>query len=163
MYSNPGFDDRTAGTRLEFDFYAKSMPLGVWDDPHVGIGSHANYGFAFVFGTKADANKESWAVPCGIVNTEEGLVFVMHNEVAHKVNLDKRVGDAFTVAAEWHRDDTLDVYVDGQLKGTFTAASMWKLGAANQSVVFNMHRNPQLPGAASGNRTALRSPRLLGC
>ncbi len=147
MYSNPGFDDRTAGTRLEFDFYAKSMPLGLWDDPHVGTGSHANYGFAFVFGTKADANKESWAVPCGIVNTEDGLVFVMRNEVAHKINLDKQVGDTFTVAAEWHRDDTLDVFVDGQLKGTFTAASMWKLGAANQSVVFNLHRNPQLPGA----------------
>ncbi|MBE6956831.1 MAG: exo-alpha-sialidase, partial [Ruminococcaceae bacterium] len=148
MYQNAGFNDRTAGTRLEFEFRADKMPLGIWDDPDFDLRSYSNAGFTFVFGTAADATKYSWAVTCGIVNTEEGLVFIMRNDAAHKIALDKNVGDTFNLAVQWNLDDTLDVYVDGVKKGSFAAASMWKLGAAAQSVVFNVVRNERLPGSS---------------
>ena len=147
LYSDPGFDDRNMGTRLEFDFRADSMPIGQWDEPAVAISAYSNYGFTFAFGTKYDENQDAWSVVCGIVNTEDGLVFAMRNNTAHKVNLDKKVGDTFNLAVEWNLDDTLDIYVDGVKKGSMPAASLWKRGASNSTVVFNVIRNPHLSGA----------------
>ena len=145
MYQDPGFNDRNTGTRVSFDFRADSMPYGQWDEP--GLNAYANYGFTFVFGTKYDENQYAWSVVCGIVNTEEGLVFVTNNGTAYKINTGKKVGDTFNVAVEWNLDDSLDLYIDGVKKGSFPAVGLWKKGASNQSVVFNVIRNPHLPGS----------------
>ena len=149
MYQDPGFNDRTVGTRLEFDFRADAMPIGQWDEPAVAISAYSNYGFTFAFGTKYNDAQEAFSVVCGVVNTEAGLVFAMRNDTGHKIDLDKKVGDTFNLAVEWNRDDTLGVFVDGVLKGTMSAASMFKKGASNQSVVFNIIRTPHAAGAAS--------------
>jgi len=148
MYQNPGFDDRNVGTRLEFDFRADKMPIGIWDDPSCAISAYSNYGFTFAFGTKYDDYQQAISVTCGVVNTEDGLVLAMRNDNGHKVNLDKKVGDSFNLAVEWNLDNSLDVYVDGVKKGTMSAAGMLKKGASNQSVVFNVIRDPQKAGAA---------------
>ncbi len=149
LYKNAGFDDRTVGTRVEFDFLASALPVGSGDSDRGTGGAWSNYGISFSFGTKGNALKEGWAVTSGIINTPDGLAFVLHNGALHKINLNKQVGDTFHLAMEWKLDDTLDVYVDGVLLGTFSEVSMWKTGVADQSVCFNLIRDPEAPGAES--------------
>ena len=147
LYKNPGFDNRTVGTRTEFDFRADALPVGSGDSTRGVGGAWSNYGISFGIGTKADALKEGWTVTCGILNTEDGLVFILNDPTSRKIKLDKKVGETFTLATEWTLDNTLNVYVDGVLKGSYSEVAVWKLGVADQSVCFNLIRDPELPGA----------------
>ena len=147
LYKNPGFDDRTVGTRVEFDFRADSLPVGAGENTRGAGGAWSNYGISFSMGTKADALKEGWTVVGGILNTPDGLVFILNNPASPRIKLDKKVGDTFNLATEWTLDDTLKVYVDGVLKGSCSEVSVWKLGVADQSVCFNVIRDPEASGA----------------
>ena len=149
LYKNPGFDDRTVGTRVEFDFRADSLPVGAGDNTRDVGGAWSNYGISFSMGTKADALKEGWTVVGGIINTANGLYFVLNSPDAPRVKLDRKVGDTFTLATEWTLDNNLKVYVDGVLKGTYSEVAVWKLGVADQSVCFNMVRDPHASAAQS--------------
>ncbi len=153
LYKDPGFDDRTVGTRMEFDFRADCLPVGSGDNDKGTGGAYANYGFTFGLGTKADALKESLTVLCGIINTNDGLVFNLNTGTSNgefrTLNLNKKVGDTFNLAVEWMLDNTLDVYVDGALVGSYSNVAVRRAGTADQSVCFNVIRDPLLPGATN--------------
>ncbi|MBQ3146170.1 MAG: exo-alpha-sialidase [Oscillospiraceae bacterium] len=137
------FADRVYDTRLEFDFQAHALPVLSTDvtdkNTYVaGGGAYGNSGFTCAFGEIADAQKYSYTFNIGIVNTEEGLLFVVTHGKTETYKLNKQVGDKFSVAVEWAYDNTLELFVDGVLVKTFEGVANWKKGAGNASLVVNM-------------------------
>ena len=137
------FADRIYDTRMEFEFQAKALPVLSTDITNkntyiAGGGAYGNSGFACAAGEIANAEKFSYSYNIGIVNTEEGLLFVVTHEKTETYKLNKQVGDKFSVAVEWAYDNTLELFIDGVLVKTFEGVANWKKGAANASLVVNM-------------------------
>jgi len=131
--------DRVVATRVEFDFLAAKMPLQ--NEDHLNVGAFANSGFTFSMGDLANENKEGWSTVCGIMNTENGLEFVLQGNQGYVlVPLNKTVGQQFSIAVEWYMDDHMDLFVDGVLVKSLSDVSKYTLGVGNASLCVNMKR-----------------------
>ena len=137
------FADRVYDTRLEFEFQAHALPVLSTDTKDkntyvAGGGAYGNSGFTCAFGEIGNADKYSFSYNMGIINTAEGLYFVVTHEKTEIYALNKQVGDKFSVAVEWAYDNTLELFIDGVLVKTFEGVANWKKGAGNASLVVNM-------------------------
>ncbi|MBQ3147250.1 MAG: exo-alpha-sialidase [Oscillospiraceae bacterium] len=145
--------DRRAATRVEFDFYAEAMPV-LDESAFIDSGAYSNSGFSFSIGDLANANKDAWTVVCGILNTKDGLQFVYQANLGHTnimVPLSKQVGDKFSVGVEWHDDNRLELYVDGEKIHTLAAAGKYTNSVGNASLCVNMRRSTDKPKSEADN------------
>ena len=140
LYEN--FSDRTYDTRVEFDFYAEALPVLPTDGsayrPQGGLYSVS--GLTFTGGEAQNADGYGDTFSYGIINTVNGLMFVLN--IAGDIQthlLNKQVGEKFSVAVEWRSDDSMDLFIDGDFVKTFYGAAAWKSGSANASLAGNMY------------------------
>ena len=135
------FADRVYDTRIEFDFKADALPILPLDSATFTStgGAYGMSGFTCAAGEITGADGGSLSFNYGIVNTMEGLVFALNLGGAVQTHvLNKEVGDKFSLAVEWTKEDQLLLYVDGVLVDSFVCVGHWTTGAANASLVVNM-------------------------
>ena len=110
------------GLYAEFDFQSLAMPIyegGMTGDNRVG--SHtflATTGFTWQLGGYANKEKKTseW-ISMGIYNSEGGLAMMVRvgRKNYYAIPLGKQNGDMFRIGMAWEKDDTLLVFVDGEL------------------------------------------------
>ncbi len=133
------FEDRTNAFRVEFDFVADKMPLQ--NEEHFNTSAFSNSGFSWSLGELANDRKDAWTAVCGIMNTENGLEFVVQANAGHiLVPLNKTLGQQFHIAVEWYQDDHMDLYIDGVLIKSLAGVSKYTNGVGNASLCINMKR-----------------------
>ena len=135
------FADRTYDTRIEFDFQADALPILPTDgSAYTGNGGARGVsGFTCCAGEILGADNYSLSFNYGIINTVDGLLFVLNvSGVIHTQILNKEVGDKFSIAVEWTKEDTLKLFVDGVHLNTFNCTGHWDASVANASLVVNM-------------------------
>jgi len=108
------YPSNTVTRWVEFDFYAKSMPVEAV--PKAVDNGISNFGFYFYMSTG-----NLTGTPVGIVNTAEGLYFAAGAKLSsfQTIPMGKKVGDTFHVALGWTPDDILHLYVDGNRIASF--------------------------------------------
>lgn len=136
------FSDRTYANRVEFDFYAEALPVLPTDGsayrPTGGIYSVS--GPTFTIADAAGPDNYCYGCSFGIINTIHGLMFVLNVGGAVQTQLmHKQVGEKFSLAVEWASDDSLKVFIDGELLTIFYSASAWKSGSGDASLGINMY------------------------
>jgi len=145
--------DRVYDTRIEFDFQAHAMPVLPTDGTAYNSsgGAYANSGFTCCVGELRGADNYGLSYAYGIINTADGLVFVLNisgTVSTHKLN--KAVGEKFSLAVEWTKENMLNLFVDGVQVNTFPCEGHWSESAGNGSVVINM-RPMFAPESAADN------------
>ena len=136
------FSDRTYATYFECDFYAEALPIlptdGTAYRPTGGIYSVS--GPTITLSDAAEPNNYSKCCSFGIINTIHGLMFVLNVGGAVQTALmHKEVGEKFSLAAEWASDDSLKVFIDGELLTTFYGATSYKSGSGDASLGLNLY------------------------
>jgi len=135
------FADRVYDTRIEFDFQADALPILLTDGSaytNVG-GAYGVSGFTCAAGEITGADGGSLSFNYGIMNTRNGLLFVLNMGGAVSTHLlNKELGEKFSIAVEWTKDNMLHLYVDGVQVNTFSCVGHWTTGVANASLVVNM-------------------------
>ena len=154
VYEN--FADRTEATHLEFDFYAKSLPVWEWDEAIAKDSiarAFATYGVTFSLSDKADSAKNSNVAVFGIVNTTEGLVFVVNRGAGDYLGipLNKQVGEEFRLGLTWQTNSDMVIWIDGEVYETVNGLSRWVNAVGDTSFVVNMLRNKQKPTSEADN------------
>jgi len=147
------FADRIYDTRIEFDFKADALPILPTDgSAFVNVTSaYGNSGFTCAAGEIIGADGGALSFDYGIINTIEGLLFVLNvGGEAQTQLLNKEVGDKFSIAVEWTKNDELILYVDGVQVKSFYCAGVWGSSAANASLVVNM-RSMFSPNSVADN------------
>ena len=143
-------NDRTRATYAEFDFKAASMPVYSVSSATGWDTGFASYGFTWWLSDKADAAKNSNSVSFGIVNTEEGLVFVAQgSRELTNVKLNKHVGDQFRIGTRWETDGSVTLYVDGVKIAVIENVEKRRTGFGDNSFAMNLIR--------SGDRAASKN------
>ena len=136
------FADRIFDTRLEFDFQADALPILPTDGSAYTTsgGAYGLSGFTCAAGEITGSDGGSLSFNYGIMNTRHGLIFVLNVGGTVQTHvLNKELGDKFSVAVEWTKDDTLNLFIDGVYIKTFNGViGYWSTGAANASLVVNM-------------------------
>jgi len=135
------FADRVYDTRIEFDFQADALPILPTDGSAYSIsgGAYGVSGFTCAAGEITGADGGSLSFNYGIINTHNGLLFVLNvGGVISTQLLNKEVGDKFSIAVEWTKDNMLHLYVDGVQLNAFPCIGYWNKSAANASLVVNM-------------------------
>ncbi|MBQ8747671.1 MAG: exo-alpha-sialidase [Clostridia bacterium] len=125
--------DMSRTTVIEFDFHADKMPvyeLGVTDNTFYSY--IPNAGFAAWITGKTESDNKPLMVSFGIINTEAGLVFVVHDDVKdYTYVLDKQVGDTFHIGLAWTPDGDLAFSLDGTTVAVYESVSFkpvwWEL------------------------------------
>ena len=134
------FADRIYDTRIEFDFKADALPILPTDgSAYTNGGAFGMSGFTCCAGEITGADGGSLSFNYGIINTTEGLLFVLNlsgNIQTHVLN--KELGDKFSIGVEWTKEDTLLLFIDGVLVNSFYCPGHWGTSAANASLVVNM-------------------------
>jgi len=142
------FTDRTYATRVEFDFLAAAMPLQ--DENHFNSSAFSNSGFSFSLGELCNDAKEAYTMVCGIMNTVNGLEFVLQGVEGYiMVPLNKTVGQKFSFAVEWYQDGYIKIFVDGELVKTLQNATKYTVGVGNASLCINMKRVKYKPTSSA--------------
>ncbi len=110
-------NDRTSATMLEFTFLANAMPvyeLGADNDFYKYI---ATCGFAYWI----VAEDGKTCLSMGIVNTDSGLVFAVHDRRGeYSYYTGKQVGEAFRVGTSWETNGDMILYIDGVKVAVFS-------------------------------------------
>jgi len=139
------------GLYAEFDFQSLSMPIyegGMMGDNRVG--SHtflATTGFTWQIGGYANKEKKTseW-ISMGIYNSKGGLALMIRvgSKNYYAVPLGKQNGDMFRVGMAWEKDDTLLVFIDGELiyelENAVNTGSTMNNGGVSMS--FQRSKNP---------------------
>ena len=135
------FADRVYDTRIEFDFQADALPILPTDGSAYSTtgGAYGNSGFTCAAGEITDASGGSLSFNYGIINTHNGLLFVLNvgGTISTQL-LNKELGEKFSIAVEWTKDNMLYLYVDGVQLKAFPCIGYWNKSAANASLVVNM-------------------------
>ena len=134
------FADRIYDTRIEFDFKADALPVLPTDgSAYTTGGAYGMSGFTCCAGEITGADGGSLSFNYGIINTNEGLLFVLNvgGDIQTQL-LNKEVGDKFSIGVEWTKEDTLKLFIDGVHINTFLCAGHWNTTSANASLVVNM-------------------------
>ncbi len=136
------FSDRTYATYFECDFYAEALPILPTDGsafrPTGGIYSVS--GPTITLSDAAEPNNYSKCCSFGIINTIHGLMFVLNvGGAVQTVLMHKEVGEKFSLGVEWASDDSLKVFVDGELLTTFYGATSYKSGSGDASLGINLY------------------------
>lgn len=112
--------EKSMATVVEFDFHANKMPvyeLGVDNEFYSYI---PTAGFAAWLTDGVVVNNQPNMVTFGIVNTDVGLVFLVHDDVQdYTYVLNKQLGDTFRVGVIWHPNGDLSVSIDGTEIATY--------------------------------------------
>jgi len=147
LYSKlPIFDyliNRDVSSHFEFDFLANSMPV-LDEKAFITSGAYSNSGFTFSYGDRVVEGINAWTNVCGIINTKDGLAFVVQGKPEY-YPLGKTLGQQFSVGVTYNKDDSIDLYIDGVLFKTFTEAFKYTGGSANASICINMRRSTGAP------------------
>jgi len=134
------FADRIYDTRIEFDFIADALPILPTDgSAYTNGGAYGMSGFTCCAGEITGADGGSLSFNYGIINTIQGLMFVLNvsgNIQTHVLN--KGLGEKFSIGVEWTKEDTLLLFIDGVLVNSFYCPGHWGTTAANASLVINM-------------------------
>jgi len=133
--------DRIYDIRIEFDFMAEAMPCLPTDGSAFTQrgGAFGNSGFTCATGEITGADGTSLSYNYGIINTIHGLMFVMNVGGDKQTQLlNKQLGEKFSIAVEWTKEDTLKLFIDGELVNTFACVGYSSKSAANASMVMNM-------------------------
>ena len=145
--------DRVYDTRIEFDFQAHAMPVLPTDGTAYNSngGMYGCSGFTCCAGEIRGADNYGLSFNYGIINTVDGLVFVLNisGDVQTHI-LNKAVGDKFSLAVEWTKEDVLNLFVDGVQVNTFRCGGHWSNNAGTGSLVINM-RPMFAPKSAADN------------
>ena len=154
VYEN--FADRSEATHIEFDFYAKSLPVWDWSEAIAKDSvnrAFATYGVTFSLSDKADSGKNSNVAVFGIVNTTEGLQMVVNRgaDDYFAVPLKKEVGEEFRLGLTWQTNGDMVIYIDGVEFTTVAGLSRWVNSVGDTSFVVNMLRNKVKPASDADN------------
>ncbi len=112
--------DKTQATVVEFDFHASKMPVYEQGADNEFWSYIPTAGFAAWLTDAVGADNKPYMVSFGIINTDIGLVFVVHDDVQdYTYVLNKQVGDTFHVGLTWTPDGDLSVAIDGATVATY--------------------------------------------
>ncbi len=150
--------DMTSDTYLEFDLFIEAMP--VWAmSANVGI-SRDPVTFALNYYITGEKNAEGMApsISAGIINTEEGLMLLMHDfskgedlRGVNSVLLGRSVGDTFRLGTRWNMEEgSVTIFVDGEEKITFEDTAVLRSFDENR-VRIDLSRNKDLPDNSNEN------------
>lgn len=145
--------DRVYDMRMEFDFQAHAMPVLPTDGTAYtrNGGTYACSGFTCCAGELRDAANNGLCFAYGIINTADGLMFLLNlgGEV-QTCTLQRELGQKFSIAVEWTKENTLHLFLDGVHLKTFTCEGYLSNSSANASIVINM-RSLFPPNSAGDN------------
>lgn len=138
--------DREKVLFTSFDFQAASMPVYTIDSATTEAMLQRTdywpcYGFSCSVSDAYYSGAMAYALNFGIINTTDGLVACVRGEEFQYYTLGKHVGDLFRIGLSWNLDNSMGLYLDGELVYTFDHAVTSYQYFGNCSVVFNVIRN----------------------
>lgn len=147
--------DRTKVLFTSFDFQAASMPIYTIENATTEAMLQRTdfwpcYGFICGISDEYFSGAKANALNLGIMNTEDGLVACIRGEEFQYIALGKQVGDLFRIGVAWNLDNSMSLYIDGELLATFDKAVTSYQYYGNCSVVFNVIRN-DIPAASNND------------
>jgi len=112
-------DSGVKGLYVEFDFQANYLPAYTGEEDiqgsHINLGTN---GFNWsITGSIENKDMQAEWLQGGIFNNGDRLILV-HRFARYefdKIPLDKSLGDKFRIGIAWNADDSLDIYIDGEL------------------------------------------------
>ena len=128
--------DLSVSNYITFDFCAAHMPEYPVGQAIISNSANACYGFSFYLSMEEDADRNADIVSGGIVNTPQGLYFVLSGAQNETVALNKKLGDLFRIGIQQDADGTVTLFVDGVKTATF--ANGVKRGSRTGTCILNM-------------------------
>lgn len=144
------FDKRDGTTTVEFDFQANNMPI--YDETATQTqnpDAFACYGVNWILADASNSQKYSNVVAAGIYNSADGLILVLRGPNTEQIPLNRKVGDLFRITMNWNTDNSLDVYIDGELLHTVSNMAQWVSSVGDCAFVLNMIRDLENPTSAA--------------
>lgn len=130
----------------EFDMQIDSLPVY-----KLGLSSTVDYKYA-VFGINWwMARSDGYGISMGIINTEDGLVFVLRSDGPDQfVRLNREVGETLHLASRWESDDSVTLFMDGVKLANLKNAKMY-LKVVSNYLGFISHRSDDPAKSAADN------------
>ena len=120
----------------EFDMQIDSLPVY-----KLGLSSTVDYKYA-VFGINWwMARSDGYGISMGIINTEDGLIFVLRSDGPDQfVRLNRNSGETLHLASRWEADDSVTLFLDGVELANLKNAKMY-LKTSTNKLDFIAHRS----------------------